>query len=57
MDNSIHQLKSKTSFRVYFRTLWDSAPSFLIRVTQFFALTEEEKAEAGILLRDKSFKE
>ena len=57
MDNSINQLKSKTSYRVYFRTIWHSALGFIKRLALFFTLTEEEKSEAGILLRDKSFKE
>jgi hypothetical protein len=56
MEDSINQLKSKASFKVYFRTLWDSAPTFIKRVTRFFTLTEQEKAEAGILLPDKYFK-
>ncbi len=57
MDNSINQLKSKTSYRVYFRTIRHSALGFIKRLALFFTLTEEEKSEAGILLRDKSFKE
>ena len=57
MDNSINQLKSKTSYRVYFRIIWHSALGFIKRLTLFFTLTEEEKTEAGILLRDKSFEE
>lgn len=57
MDNSINQLKSKTSYRVYIRTIRHSALGFIKRLALFFTLTEEEKSEAGILLRDKSFKE
>jgi hypothetical protein len=57
VDNSINQLKSKASFKVYFRTLWSSAPTFIKRLTRFFMLTEEEKAEAGIILPDKYFKD
>ncbi|MBE0687294.1 MAG: hypothetical protein IH585_14990 [Anaerolineaceae bacterium] len=57
MDNSINQLNVKTSYRVYLRTIWNSALGFFKRFTPFFILTDEEKIEAGILLRDKSFNE
>jgi hypothetical protein len=57
MQDLINQLKPKASFRIYFRTLWNSAPILIKRVTEFFMLTEEEIAEAGILLPDKYFKE
>lgn len=57
MDNSINQLKSKTSYRVFLRTIWYSALGFINRLTPFFTLSDEEKKEAGILLRNNHFKE
>jgi hypothetical protein len=57
MDNSINQLKSKTAYRVYLRSIWYSVLGFINQLTSFFTLTDEEKIEAGIYLRDKSFKE
>ena len=57
MDNSIIQLNKKTSYRVYLRTILNSALGFIKRLTPFFTLTDEEKTEAGILLGGKSFKE
>jgi hypothetical protein len=57
MDNSINQLKSKTAYRVYLRSIWYSVLGFINQLTSFFTLTDEEKIEAGIYLRNKSFKE
>ena len=47
MDNSINQLKSKSDYRVYFRTIWFSVKVFIKRLTSFFMITDEEKSEAG----------